>query len=89
MHKFNVIVLFVLALPCTLVVMSVTFYTIEVMRSESFPNDKAKSQLWTVVTSDTIYPNLSEQYKFNNWTTYKTQEGKTIIFNGNFTEIEQ
>lgn len=84
MHKFNVIVLFVLALPCTLVVMSVTFYTIEVMRSESFPNDKAKSQLWTVV-----YPNLSEPYKFNLWTTYKTQEGKTIIFNGNFTEIEQ
>ena len=47
------------------------------------------SELYTVQTADAVYRDLTKGRNYGTWANYTTVDGKTITFNGTFTEIEQ
>ena len=47
------------------------------------------SELYTVQTADAVYRDLTKCRNYGTWANYTTVDGKGIVFNGTFTEIEQ
>ena len=50
---------------------------------------KQASKRYTVQTDTAVYEDLERVLSRTHWAMYKTSTGQAIIFNGDFTEIEQ
>ena len=50
---------------------------------------RTPEKFYTVQTADAVYRDLTKCRHYGTWTNYTTVDGKTITFNGTFTEIEQ
>lgn len=50
---------------------------------------RTPEKFYTVQTADAVYRDLTKCRNYGTWANYTTVDGKTITFNGTFTEIEQ
>ena len=50
---------------------------------------KQASKRYTVQTATAVYEDLQRVRSETHWAVYKTSTGEAIVFNGDFTEIEQ
>jgi len=50
---------------------------------------KQASKRYTVQTDTAVYEDLERVRSRTHWAMYKTSTGEAIVFNGDFTEIEQ
>lgn len=82
------IALFVLSVACVFALSSAVIITIRDVAAE-ISKSKAEPQLYTVQTADAVYRDLTKCRNHGTWANYTTVDGKTITFNGTFTEIEQ